>query len=353
MVKRKSEVPNDAPEMGNFNVGEVNLAEIQQEHLVEIPKKEPEYEESPYERGMREMSNSSYKNCLRNETVIVRRLPKRTGLVKDPNHIMGDGMHNSAYRMFSVPKLQRNNNFVNVLTNDEKICLETVMGLEPNSLSIYKQPAEKNFWSNANPNGLSFVKLSKKDNIFDLSKPSDYIAVKILLANKDKICPSMAEYQERPKETYEFVIVREGEENKNAQSGTDATIQAFMKLGKISDDKDVLKLVVETMMGKKYSDKTTAEWYQTQASDLIKSNVKNAKLFLSIVNDELLDTKVLIRKAVAKGIIADRGGYLYIKDSNTPMCGDGEDPTANIAARWLTKPRNQEILFSLQAKIKD
>ena len=349
----KKRIVNDAPEMGNFEMGEVNLDDLQQETLVEVPQREPIYEESPSERGMREMRTSGIKNCLRNEKVIVRRLPKRTGLVSDPNHVMGDGMHDNAYRMFSVPKLQRSNNFVNVLTNEEKDCLEAAMGLEPNSLSIYRQPAEKNFWSNANPAGLSFVRLTKKDNVFDLSKPTDYISVKILLANKDKICPSMADYQERPKETYEYVLLREGDENKNAQSNTDATIKAFMKLGKISDDREVLKLVVETMMGKKYSENTTSEWLQTQASDLIKSGAKNAKLFLNIVEDELLDMKVLIRKAVAKGIIADRGGYLYIKDSNTPMCGDGEEPTTQNAAKWLAKPRNQEILFSLQAKVKE
>lgn len=348
----KKSVINDAPEMGNFETGEVNLDMVEQENLVELSYEKPQYEEHPFERGQREVVEKNIKNCLRNEKVIVRRLPKRTGLVTDSNHIMGDGMHENAHRTFCVPKLQRSNNFVNVLTNDEKNCLETVMGLEPGALSIYKQPAEKNFWSNANPAGLSSVRLTKKDNIFDMSKPTDYIAVKILMANKDKICSSMAEYQERPKETYEYVLLREGDESKNAQSGTDATIQAFMKLGKISDDKDILRLVVETMMGKKYSDNTTSEWLQTQASDLIKSSVKNAKLFLSIVDDDLLDSKVLIRKCIAKGFIADRGGFLYIKDSNTPMCGDGEEPTMSVAAKWLNKPRNQEILFSLQAKIK-
>ena len=353
MGRKKIEVLNDAPEMGNFDMEEVSLDEIQREEpKVEVSFDKPQYEEHPYVRGQRELNESNVTNCLRNEKVIVRRLPKRTSLVRDSNHIMGDGMHDNAYRVFSVPKLQRSNNFVNVLTNDEMKCLEMSMGLEPKALSIYRQPAEINFWSNANPTGLSTVKLSKKDNVFDLSKPTDYISVKILLANKDKICPSMEEYQQRPKETYEYVIIKEGDDRKHAQSGTDATIQAFMKLGKISDDKDIIKLVVETMMGKKYSDNTSVEWLQTQASDLIKSSAKNAKLFLNIVDDDLLDIKVLIRKCINEGIVADRGGYLYIKDTNTPMCGDGEEPTANVAAKWLAKPRNQEVLFSLQAKVK-
>ena len=292
------------------------------------------------------------KSCLRNERVIVRKLPKRTNLVQDSNHIMGDGMHENAFRVYSVPKLQKSNNFVNVLTKDEKEYLEYAMGLPENALSIYQTPPETNYWSNANPNGLSSVTLRKRDNIFDLSKPTDYIAVKILLANKDKICPSMEEWRARPKETYEFVIIREGQESKMAQNDTDATIQAVMKLGKVSEDKDVLKLIVETMMGKKYSDNVTSEWLQTQALDLIKGGAKNAKLFLNIVNDDYLDNKVLIRKAINKGIVADRGGFLYIKEGNQPMCGDGEDPTMAIAAKWIGKPKNQELLFSLQAKIK-
>ena len=293
------------------------------------------------------------KNCLRNERVIVRKLPRRTNLVQDSNHVMGDGMHENAFRIFCVPKLQKSNTFVNVITNEEKECLEEAMGLPKNALSIYKTPASENYWSTANPNGLNSVMLKKSDNIFDMSKPTDYIAVKILLANKDTICPSMEEWAARPKETYEFVVIREGQETQMSQSNTDATIQAVMKLGKIQDDKEVLKLVVETMMGKKYSDSTTVQWLQTQALDLIKGTPKNARLFLNILADESLDNKVLIRKCISKGIVAQRGNFLYIKDGNQPMCGDGEEPTINNAAKWLSRPRNQEILFSLQAKVKE
>lgn len=309
-------------------------------------------EETGFESVETEVQEEGFVNCLRDERVIVRKLPRRTGLVSDPNHVMSDGMHENAFHTYCVPKLQKSNTFVNVLTNDEKECLERAMGLEPNALSIYKQPETKNFWSNANPSGLSSVTLKKRDNIFVMSNPIDYIAVKILLANKDKICPSMEEWEARPKETYDFVIIREGEESKASQNNTDVTIQAILKLGKISDDKEVLKLVVETMMGKKYADSTSAEWLRTQALDMIKSTPKNAKMFLGIVEDDFLDNKVLIRKAIAKGLVADRGGFLYIKDGNQPMCGDGEEPTLNTAAKWLAKPRSQEMLFGLQAKVK-
>ena len=299
-----------------------------------------------------EEEKKEMKNCLVNERVILRKLPKRTNLVQDSNHVMGDGMHDNAFYIYSVPKLQKSNVFVNVLTDTEKDYLEYVMGLPKNALSVYRQPKEENFWSNSNPNGLSKITLRKRDNIFDMSKPTDYIAVKILMANKDKICPSMEEWAARPKETYEFVIIREGQESKLSKNNTDATIQAVMKLGKIADDKDILKLVVETMMGKKYTDATSLDWLQTQALDMIKNTPKNARMFLSIMDDESLDNKVLIRKCISKGIIADRGGFLYIKDGNIPMCSDGEEPTLKMAAKWLSKPSNQERLFKLQAQLK-
>jgi hypothetical protein len=293
------------------------------------------------------------KSCLRNEKVIVRKLPKRTLLVKDPNHIMSDGMHTNAVKTFCVPKLQKSNNFVNVLTNEEKDCLEEAMGLPHNALSIYRQPKEDNYWSDANPNGFGRVTLTKHDNIFNLSDPADYARYKILLANKDIICPSMEEWSARPKETYEYVIIREGQETEISKDNTSAIIQAVMKLGKIAENKDTLQLVVETMMGKKFSSNTTKEYLQSQALSMIQNTPKNAKLFLNIIKDDNLDNKVLIRKCISKGIIADRGNHLFIKESNTPMCGDGEDPTINNAAKWLAEPKNQEILFSLQAKVKN
>jgi phosphatidate phosphatase PAH1 len=262
-------------------------------------------------------------------------------------------MHTNAVKTFCVPKLQKSNNFVNVLTNEEKDCLEEAMGLPHNALSIYRQPKEDNYWSDANPNGFGRVTLTKHDNIFNLSDPADYARYKILLANKDIICPSMEEWSARPKETYEYVIIREGQETEISKDNTSAIIQAVMKLGKIAENKDTLQLVVETMMGKKFSSNTTKEYLQSQALSMIQNTPKNAKLFLNIIKDDNLDNKVLIRKCISKGIIADRGNHLFIKESNTPMCGDGEDPTINNAAKWLAEPKNQEILFSLQAKVKN
>ena len=76
-------------------------------------------------------------------------------------------------------------------------------------------------------------------------------------------------------------------------------------------------------------------------------------MFLKTITDPLLKTKILIKKAVEAGIISKRGDYYYLTESNTPLCNNNEDPTLTVAAKYLNIPRNQEMMFSIQAKLKD
>ena len=75
-------------------------------------------------------------------------------------------------------------------------------------------------------------------------------------------------------------------------------------------------------------------------------------MFLKVVSDPLLDTKVLIKKCLEAGLIVKRGNDLYIREDNSPMCEYGESPTFNIAAKYLNNPKRQELKFSLEAKLK-
>ena len=44
---------------------------------------------------------------------------------------------------------------------------------------------------------------------------------------------------------------------------------------------------------------------------------------------------------------------LYLRENGTPLCGDNEEPTLNIAAKYLNLPKNQTLKFSLEAKTKE
>lgn len=109
------------------------------------------------------VKNNALINCLRKERVIVRHIPKEGGMITNPKHVLYGGMAENASRTFVVPRLS-SGMFVNVLTDAEKAFLEEIMGLEYNSLSIYKKV--DNFWDDSNENGISKVTLKKQDNYF-------------------------------------------------------------------------------------------------------------------------------------------------------------------------------------------
>jgi hypothetical protein len=288
------------------------------------------------------------KNCLRNERVTVRYIPKQTGLVDNPKHVLFGGITETSTRTFCVPRL-KSGVFVNVLTNDEKEYLEHVMGLEYNALSIYNKPAQ-NFWSEANPDGISSVTLGKQDTFLDLSNPQDYIRYKILLTNKDYIASSMDELQEHPKATYQFVILRADDETKDAKNNMDNTMKSYMEFGKIKDNPAAMRFVILTITGNEMEYRTSNEYLQTKINELIQAD---PKMFLKVIQDELFQTKLLIRQSIEAGTIAKRGDFYYNKTDNTPLCKNGEDPTFANAARYLMGPKQQELLFMLQKAVQD
>lgn len=287
-----------------------------------------------------ESENSDLVCCLRKERIIVKHLPKETGLVTNPKHLLYGGMAESAVRWFTVPRLS-SGAYVNVLTNSEKAYLEEVMGLEYNALSIYNKV--DNYWDNF------MVRLTKQDNYLDLSNPEDYIKYKVLLANRDYIAPSLQEVEDHPKATYQFVIIHENEESKASKKKLSATMQAYMEFGKIQENPDILRTIIETIDGRPVAKTSKIEFLQDKVGKLIQAD---SKLFVKVVTDPMLNTKVLIKKAVEEGLISNRGGMLYLKSDGTPLCEDNEEPTLNFVAKYLNMPKHQELKLSLEAKLK-
>lgn len=327
--------------MEEFELGDMETP------LVEVPKEEVAQKPRRTQKKEVEAIEDAPVSCLRNERIIVRHVPKMTGMWgNNPRHILAGGMAEGAVRTFVVPRLS-SGMFVNVLTDKEKSFLEEVMGLEYNALSIYKKV--DNFWDDSNENGINKVRLTKQDNYFNLADPEDYIRYKILLANKDYIAPSMQVLQDTPKATYQFVIISEGEETKLAKSNMSATMMCYKEFGKVENDIDTLRVIIETISGRPTSQSSKLEFLQTKANELIQTD---SKIFLKVITDPMLSTKVLIKKGIEAGLISNRGNYLYLRSDNSPLCEANEEPTMNIAAKYLNSPKHQEVLFALQAKLK-
>lgn len=285
-------------------------------------------------------------NCLRKEKVIIRLINRKHRYIDNPHHLLYGGMAEGSTKVYTVPRTQTGQ-FVNVLTNDEKNYLEHIMGLEPNALSVYKK--ENNFWDDSNPNGVNQVRLQKSDNYLDLSAPEDYIKYKILLANKEFICKSLQELQDRPKATYQFVIVSESGSNEMAELEMTTTMRAYTEFGKISDKKEVLSYVIERLSGRPFiTGNCTITILQTKVNEFIKADPKT---FLSVATDKHLLTAVLIKRAIEAGIIVTRNNLLYYRKDNLPLCNNGQEATKSVAAVFLDEPKNQELKFAIEEEV--
>lgn len=318
----------------NFEIDDTPIGVVPVKGSPKVSKSVDDYEEVS-------TSDEPVVNILRNEQVIVRHLPREGGTITNPKHLLYGGMAEGASRTFVVPRL-RSGTFVNVLTNQEKKYLEEVMGLDPNTLSSLRK--NNNYWETAQ------VRLLKQDNVLDLSSPEDYIRYKILLANKDLIAPSLQALQDDPKATYQFVIIAEGEENKKAKDNMSNVMKCYKEYGKVEDDAYTLRVIIESIDGRPTSPNSNIEFLQTKINDLIQAD---SKLFLRVITDPYLNTKVLIKKAVEKGVISNRDNHYYLREDNTPLCEANEEATLSSAAKYLNSPKHQDVLFAVQAKVKD
>lgn len=287
-------------------------------------------------------------SCLRNEKVIVRFIPRPSTMVQNPKHVLYGGMAENAVRAFVVPRYSSTGMFVNVLTKSEKNFLERAMGLEYNALSIYKK--KDNFWDDSNNQGIGRVTLHKQDNYLDLSIPEDYIKYKILLANKNQIASSLKELEEKPKATYQFVIINEKAEATQNLSRMDTIKRSYMEYGKIEHDFDTLRTVVELTEGRPISNKTKLDYLQGKINEYIQNNPRK---FLDTMQDELLPAKVLIRRCVDAGLIGKKNDAYYLRSDGSPLCEMNEASTLNNAAKYISSVKRQELKYTLEAKLKE
>ena len=279
-------------------------------------------------------------NPLRNEKIYVRFVPKDNGLPK--NHVCSGGRVDGASDYFVVPVLRSTNQYKNILTNAEKDFLEEALGLDYNALSVYKK--ENNYWDNY----MVRIDNAKEGIHLDLSDPEDFIKYKVLLANSEYIAPSVQDRIDRPKATYRYEMVRENEEDKLENAKMDATMQSYKEFGKIEDDLDTMRVLVELLDARPYSQNEKAVFLRSRISQLIQADPKK---FLAQITDPLLHAKVLIRRGTEVGVLTKRGDYYYLKSDNSPLCDAGEDPTLSVAARYLNLPSHTDIKFILESEV--
>lgn len=143
MAKQKLEVEDSKVDYTNDIM--LDDSELVNESFSETEIEKPVFKEIKNKKEVNQTIDKEMINCLRQERILVRHIPKEGGMISNPKHILYGGMAENAIRYFTVPKLS-SGMYVNVLTDKEKEFLEEVMGLEYNTLSIYKKV--DNYWEN-------------------------------------------------------------------------------------------------------------------------------------------------------------------------------------------------------------
>jgi hypothetical protein len=269
---------------------------------------------------------------LPEKTVTVKYIKRKKGMASNVNddHVISGGMLGGSVKKFQAPLL-KNGSIANVLTSDEKECIEKLTGL---NLSVYGD-----FWTT------HFVSLYKDDNRFELSNPVDYISYKILLFLKDDVAPSWAE--RNIKQTYQFVITTSEEELTEKKVGFDNKKEAFKLYGKIEDDKDKLIGILNLLTNQPISKETSLKWLQTKVEEFLDSK---PEAFVSLLKDKSLDTKLLISTAVEKGVII-KNSNKYSTSDGLDLCENGQSPSFDNAVSYLDNVKHQEVRGLVEAKI--
>jgi hypothetical protein len=280
-------------------------------------------------------------NPLINERVVVRFIRKPTAFIADKDHVLYGGMHENSKRHLVVPML-KSGSLKNVLTNSEKEFFEEYMGLAPDALSIYRKV--DNYWENRQ------VTLGKEDTILDLSVPDDYIKYKVLLANTEIVARSLEEYNACPKATYEFVLIREEDKNKEMVSEISMKARAYRLLDTISSDRKKMIGAIYLLDHRVISNNISDEELLLLVGTAVE---KDTLRFIRAVEDPFFETKVFINNCVDSGLLRRVQDMYFITETNKPLALEGQEPTLEVSAAFLNMPRNQDVLFFLQGRYND
>lgn len=277
-------------------------------------------------------------NCLRPERVFVKFIKRDTLMVgKDTKHILQGGMAEGSSFTVAMPK-QRSGAYKNVLTDSEKTFLEHILG---RSLSIYERP-ETNYWRNLK------MRLTKGGEYLDLSVPRDYIMYKVLLANDKLICPSLKDLEERPKETYRFVLTSDSGTVTHETNKMKKSLRASEAFSTIIDDRAALQYVAEFIKSKPISESSTTDYIKTEAFKAMQESPDN---FIAVVEDPLFKTKVLMKECLKAGILR-KSGENWFTEANAPLANPGGEPTLDVAAAFLNLPINQSLKLTIEEKLR-
>lgn len=220
------------------------------------------------------------------------------------------------------------------LTEEERLELESKTGYD---LSPEYIPEKiHSFWNSSTGQ----VRLENKTNIFDTSKPLDYIKVKLLKAS-DLVANSQKEYEEGLYPEALFVIFDEQEETARKASKAAIKRKVIVESEKLSQSKKIEIIQILLGLNVKNQSNDFIDLKFEEAIDKV-----GAEKVLNIMNrdDKRNSVHALVLEALQKNILRKEGSAIYYFDDQL-----GFDLEATVD--YLMDSKNQPLKLQILEKI--
>lgn len=285
---------------------------------------------------------ASKKNYLTEGTVIVKFIPDFKNGIDDKKHPLYGGLSSNASVAIPAPLLMRR--IDKIFTKDELAFLADELNeehLQANA-PFWREYRKDEFGM---PMGVFPIFLKKEGMMLKKSEAIDYIKIKIL-QDSDIVAINPGEIKNK-KSQYRFVLIEQDQLHNEDINSISVKKQAVKLHTKFENDEDVLRFILKSF-NKNVS-------YSSKLPFLQNETWKMAELdparFTRLLSDELVETKILVDKAVRYKLL-NRSNNLYYTATGDPVRLDGEANDYEGAAKFLASGAGQEMRIEFEVQIK-
>lgn len=272
------------------------------------------------------------KNFLQNKKVTVKFVGRKGGFNNQAGHVLEGGKMQGTYTLFGAP-MNPTGSVKEFLTKDEIDFFSNRLGED---ISF----KNRDYWENFG------IALTKEDMTLDLSDPIQMLRFKALHFYPAKICTNPADLTRRA--TYQWCLYNTEDEVSTKKTELDGQQKAYINFGRIQQSRDILAYLYRNIEGRIISRETSLVDAQTKFLDIL---AKKYKKFNSLLEDRLLDEKVIINTAYELGILSEKSGEFTDIKTGLKLCDEGK-ANEQTAAEYLANPMHQDLRLELEARIK-
>lgn len=252
------------------------------------------------------------KGFLENRVVYLKPVGRKSAMINDEKHIAYFKMDGASDR-YCLKVDESTQKIINPFSKEgEMEYFSEVIGEDLN-------PYKKNnaFWGTFNVVITKTPELMKIGKKFDLSNPRENLEYKVLKTWKKEICN---DWDSRYNGLFRYVFVDENYEEEKAISETQFLIEIGIALGKLQGNNNKMRDFINIYYMNKSKNIVMPVEADTKllTTELKKIVDADKEGFISLFNDKAYDTKVLIAKALNKGVITKQGvGTYFINGLDT------------------------------------